>query len=103
MRIQDINKSTGTGGCLNSHDLKSLRKEQALHLDVGNTLILKEIQATILYSLELNIEIQIRQIHNYEFVGHVGLGCEFTNIKDTAFETIKRLVEWGLNSNDDRS
>ena len=76
-----------------------LTKDQASHLDVGNTLNLKEIQATILCSLELNIEMQVRRIHNYEFVEHVGLGCEFTSINDKALETIRRLVEWGLNSN----
>lgn len=80
-----------------------LKKDQAFHLDVGNTLNLKEVQATTLCNLELNIEMQVKRIHNYEFVEHVGLGCEFASINDKALETIRRLVEWGLNSNGNRS
>ena len=78
-----------------------MKKDKALDLDVGSTLTLKEIQATVLYKLELDIEMQIRRIHNYEFVEHVGLGCEFTSINAKALEAIKRLVEWGLHSNGD--
>lgn len=79
-----------------------LKKTQALHLDVGSLLTLKEIQANILCSLALNIGMKIRRIYNYEFVEHIGLGCEFTNISDEALEIIKQLVEWGLKSNGDK-
>lgn len=76
-----------------------LKKDQADHLDVGNTLTLKEIQATVLSHLELNIEMKIRRVHDYEFVEYVGLGCEFTCIDHKAMEAIKRLVEWGMHAN----
>lgn len=76
-----------------------LKRDQADHLAVGDMLTLKEIQATILSHLELNVEMVIRRVHNYEFVEYVGLGCEFTSIGDNALEGIKRLVEWGMNTN----
>ena len=76
-----------------------LKRDQADHLEVGDTLTLKEIQATILSHLELDIEMAIRRVHNYEFVEYVGLGCEFTSIDDKALEGIKRLVEWGMHAN----
>lgn len=93
----------------NIHDLSIgglyliVKRDQAGHLDVGSTLALKEIQATMLSHLELNVEMKIRRIHNYEFVEYVGLGCEFTSIDDKALEAIKRLVEWGMHSNSTKS
>jgi c-di-GMP-binding flagellar brake protein YcgR len=80
-----------------------LKKSSHVQLAIGSTLTFKEIKANMLNCLELNIEMQLRRIHNYEFVDHVGLGCEFTYINEKAAETIKRLVEWGLKANDFRS
>jgi len=76
------------------------RKEKTLGLEIGDTLILKNIQATVLYNLELNIEMQIRRVNNYDFIEHTGLGCEFTSINAESREAIKQLVEWGLHAND---
>lgn len=76
------------------------KKNLATNLEVGGRLTLKEIQATILSKLELNIEMQIRRINNYEFIEHTGLGCEFTGIGAKSLAAIKTLVEWGLHAND---
>ena len=79
-----------------------LKRDKALHLETGNTLTLREIQASILCNLELNIGMTIRRIHNYEFVEHIGLGCEFTSISDKSLEIIKELVQWGLSATLDK-
>lgn len=78
------------------------KKDQTLHLKIGDPVTLKEIQANILYSLELDIGMQIRRIYNYEFVEHVGFGFEFIDISDASLAIIKKLVEWGLNSTGDK-
>ncbi|MDF1577900.1 MAG: PilZ domain-containing protein [Desulfobulbales bacterium] len=72
------------------------KKSMATHLEIGDLLILREIQATILCNLELNAGMRIRRLHNYEYVGLIGLGCEFTDLSEDAREVIGKLVEWGL-------
>jgi c-di-GMP-binding flagellar brake protein YcgR len=75
-----------------------LKRDKARQIEVADTMTLKEIRATTLHRLELNIDMQIRRIHNYEFVEHVGWGCEFVNISADARAIIRKLVEWGLSA-----
>ncbi|MFO7605931.1 MAG: PilZ domain-containing protein [Desulfurivibrionaceae bacterium] len=76
-----------------------LKKTWAPHFELGDNLVLKKIQATILFNLELNAGMEIKRLHNYEFVDRVGLGCKFTQLSEHARENIRRLVEWGLSRN----
>lgn len=76
-----------------------LRKHDATNLQVGTILILKEIKATILNCMALNIQMEIISIHNYEFVDHIGLGCYFTDITDKDSSIIRQLVKWGREGN----
>jgi c-di-GMP-binding flagellar brake protein YcgR len=79
-----------------------LKRGAAQQMKVGDILTLKEVRATILYNLELNIDMRIRRIHNYEFVAHVGWGCEFVEISAEDRAVIRQLVDWGLQANRDR-
>lgn len=96
----EIGSGSDIGGSISNLSMGGLylivRKDKAVNLEVGSVLTLKEIQVTILNKLDLDIEMQIRRIHEYEFVDHIGLGCEFSNINGESFEVVKQLVEWRL-------
>jgi hypothetical protein len=79
-----------------------LKKTKTPNLALGDNLILEKIQATILHNLELNAAMEVKRLHNYDFVDRVGLGCEFTELSEHACETIRRLVEWGLSRNGEK-
>ncbi len=105
----------GLGSALNAADIDAnisnlslgglyliLKKTWAPHFELGDILILERIQATILYNLDLNAGMEIKRLHNYDFVDRVGLGCEFTELSELARENIGRLVEWGLSRNGEK-
>lgn len=76
-----------------------LKKTWAQHFELGDDLVLEKIQATMLYNLELKAGMEIKRLHNYDFVDRVGLGCEFTQLSEHALENIRKLIEWGLSRN----
>ncbi|MBU0484656.1 MAG: PilZ domain-containing protein [Proteobacteria bacterium] len=76
----------------------TIKRTEAPCLAVNDKLILNEIKTAVSFQIKAEIEIVIRRIQDYDFVEHIGYGCEFVNITEEIRETIGQLVDWALKS-----
>lgn len=76
----------------------TLKRDKAVDIKVGDRLTLKELQTSISLQIIAEISLEVVRIQDYDFIEHIGFGCEFTNLADDVREKIRQLVDWGIQS-----
>lgn len=75
----------------------SLRKEENIKINEGDSVILTEIKNIEELEAVTNIEMEIRWLRNYEAFKHILFGCEFLNISEPVGEQIRKFVDsWAI-------
>jgi hypothetical protein len=69
------------------------REKMVSDLQVGDRLILKSIQGIPAIESDEYIEMEVRWVLNVSFLDHIGFGCKFKVIPDSARDRIRLIVE----------
>lgn len=72
------------------------KRDADLNFQTNDIVILKEIQTSINFHLDISVTLKVRRVQNHEIVEFVGYGCEFVEINDSDLAQVDKLVNWGL-------